>query len=52
MNPGVTTQFAETVKFTVQQMLQIDSHVAGDAPLLAAYDGMPRDNRNVKIEDY
>jgi len=48
----VTTQFAEMVKFTVQQILQIDSQVKDGAPLLAAFDGIPRDNMNVKIGDY
>jgi hypothetical protein len=52
VNPMVTTQFAEMVKFTVQQILQIDSQVKDGAPLLAAFDGMPRDNMNVKIGDY
>lgn len=50
--PMVTTLLAEMVKFAVQQILQIDSQVTGGAPLLVAFDGMPRDNMNVKIGDY
>ncbi|WP_296162050.1 hypothetical protein [Rhodoferax sp.] len=52
MNPMVTTLFAEMVKSTVQQMLQIEGQVTGGAPLLIAFDGMPRDNMNTKIGDY
>lgn len=52
MNTKVTALFAEMVKFTVQQMLQIEGQVTGGAPLLIAFDGMPRDNMNTKIGDY